>query len=228
MWNSTDKLFASETPLRNVPTTFIDFNQSSGSGQQDGFEIFNDASPVYTQPSVPSVLTVNNGSEPTAPSVYIEGTDSTGADVSETILASATGSVVFATVTYYAKTADFNTTMSLMAGADTLVSLGTDEYAKAYPVMHFLSIPVTGKTFNYQFYKKPRYMVRDFDIPDLPYPHSNILVYDTLLDLATFNELDSESVGIWREKQQKLLENLYLEALVGDSVGATGMTINAT
>jgi hypothetical protein len=65
-------------------------------------------------------------------------------------------------------------------------------------------------------------MTRDFDQPDIPFPHSLVLVYDALLDMATYSELDSESVNIWREKRQDLLNNMYLENMAADTVGGLG------
>jgi hypothetical protein len=106
-----------------------------------------------------------------------------------------------------------------------LLRLTDSEYQKEYPLLVWKNVPTAAETFTYRFFRAPRVMTRDYDKPDLPFPHSNVLVYDALLDLATYNELDSESVNIWRDKQQHHVQSLYLTKLDGDSTGAMGNSI---
>ena len=229
LWNDTDKVFARKTPPRNVPNSMVDFNQSVSNDLWSSYDIIKDGSVVLAQPATPATLTLTtSGSEPNAPELYIVGEDADGNEINDSLAKDEVSTNVYTKITYYAKTADFDTTLTLTAtGGATLLVLNSDEYAKRYPVVHFYTIPVNAKTYKYKFFRNPRLMVRDFDIPDLPFPHSNILVYDTLLDLATFNELDSESIGVWRDKQQKLMENLYLEKLEADALSAVPETINS-
>ncbi len=224
LYSTVNKRFFVSLPTKQVPYADINFQES---GDPLYFSIYSSASPVKMQPTTAGVLTVTStASETGSPKLLVQGEDSNGDPVEEELSVGVAGSVTFATITYIAKAADFSGTITLSCGSDTLLTLLTSEYAKQYPVIEFHSTPMASEACLYRYFKKPRVMTRAFDIPDLPYPHSDILVYDALLDLATYNELDSESVNIWREKQLQLKTNLYLNLLEPDVVAGIGVYTN--
>lgn len=225
LYSTTNKRFLNSLPIKQVPYVDLDYRQNNDSARF--YSIDPNGSPVKAQPTTASVLSLaSSASETNNPSLFIEGEDSSGNRITETVEAAASTSQSFAKVHYAAKTADFNGTITLTAGATTLLTLAADEYAKSYAVIEFHTLPTATETLIYRYFRKPRLMTRNFDTPNIPYPHSEILVYDALLDLATYNELDSESVNIWREKQMQLKENLYLQLLEPDTVAGIGLYTN--
>ncbi len=217
--DSVDGLYAIQLPAeqdawdRNVPSDRV------------YFDINPDGSAVAAQPTEADTLVLTCTAADDA-SLYIEGEDEDGLSISETVDVDGTTTQEFAKVTYYAKTGEFTGILTLATtGGTTLLTLAADEAGKSYAVVHFYQEPTRNTTFEYKYFRKPRVMTRDLDRPDIPFPHSAILVYDALLDLATYNELDSESVNIWRDKQDQLKNNLYLQKLEGNSVGAQNMSI---
>jgi hypothetical protein len=229
LWSLTNERFANSLPFREVPFSEVSFGVNN-----DVDNLFYDivgVSPVKAQPtSADTLVLTTSGAEATNPSLYVEGEDSSGNAISALLEKDETSTgISFAKVTYCAKTGDFATQLTLSTtGGTTLLVLPANEYARQYPIVKFYNIPSSAESFQYRYFKKPRVLTRDFDIPDIPYPLSNILIYDALLDLATYNELDSESVNIWRDKQQDGLVNLYLQKLEGDTVGGYGSSIVPT
>lgn len=227
LWSTTNRYFLSETPMREVPYADISFDQSD-TGTSKLYEIA-EMSPTKAQPSTVAPLSVESTETETEDEVllYIEGYDADGASISEEVAPGDNTTQDFSKVTYVAKVGDWEGTMTLDDDAgNNLLTLTASQYAKQYPVLKFMAIPTQADTCTYRFFKKPRVMTRDYDVPDLPFPTCNILVFDALLSLATYNELDSESVNIWREKQSQWMMELYNEKLTGDTIGGGVNTIN--
>lgn len=218
LWSPSQKRYMIMRPIRATLDEETSLNEQTNASSRY-FDMVG-WSMVKAQPPTASTLIVTTtGAEPNNPELYIEGEDANGNVISATLGKDETSVDQFARVTYYAKTGDFNTTLTLAtSGGTQLVVLPSTEYARQYPKVKFYAIPAANESMQYRFFRAARKMTRNFDTPDIPYPLSNILVYDALLDLATFNELDSESVNIWREKQRQWLDNLYTEKLDGDIV----------
>jgi hypothetical protein len=228
LYSTTHNRWAFSIPTKQIPYSDISFNQTADGGYH--YSITGSQSPVKTQPTAASTLTVSSSvSETSNPTLYVEGTDSNDEMTSETI-AVGTGSVSFKTVQYVAKVGTFAGTVTLATSSPvtTLLVLTATTYAKQYPILEWAHIPNESETFIYRYFRKPRVMSRDHDQPDLPFPYSELLVYDALLDMATYSEIDSESVNLWREKQQEFLNILYQEKLEPDTVGGIGNYSNAT
>ena len=226
LWSETYKKFIVSAPMRHVPHSDVDFNDSlNGSNMYYDFDGF---SPVKVQPSVADELALTSSlSETNGPTLYVEGEDSDGAAISETLSVNGTSTQQFAKVTYVAKIGVWLGTLTLATqGGTTLLQLTVSEFGRQYPVIKFYNIPTANEVFQYRYFRAPRVMARDYDIPDLPFPHSNLLVWDALLMLATYNELDSESVNLWRANQIECLNNLYLLKLEGDTIAGYGEYLN--
>lgn len=230
LWSTTKNRWAIGLSMRQLPYSGLGFNQQIGGDSSVYYELTERGSVVAAQPSTASEI-VANSTETEASNIqlYVEGEDASGQPLSETLDVGVPSAGVYSKVTYYAKIGDWTGTLSLETdpGAETLVTLLSSEYGKEYPILKWVEIPNANETFEYRYFRTPRRMVRDYDRPDLPYPHSGLLVYDTLIDLATYNELDSESVNIWRAKQLEALSNLYQLKLEGDTVAGSGNYINS-
>jgi len=89
--------------------------------------------------------------------------------------------------------------------------VATGELGKTFPQIYILSIPNVVNTIEYRFYRQPFFLVDDDDIPDIPPPFTQILVWDTLLDVATYDaSSDPDDVATWRMNSQKLEESMLL------------------
>lgn len=90
---------------------------------------------------------------------------------------------------------DANALTLTSAAAVQLLSLSASEYGKKYPQIRLFGSGSVGETAEYRFYRKPTLLTLDNQIPDIPYPYSRVLVFDALLDLATYN--DSQPPAFW-------------------------------
>ena len=215
--DTTNKVFLSVVPGRSYEDQ--PFNEQTAN---DNIRLaLSGWSPVKAQPSSATTLTITSTvAEDGAQTLYIEGTDADDNVVSESVLNNGTTTNSYERVTYVAKVGTWAGTLTLATtGGTTLLVLSASQNAKQYPTIEFVNPPSETFTVEYRYFKRARVLTRDNDIPDLPYPMSNILIYDALLELATYNELDSESVNIWREKQREWLDNMYLSTLEGNTVG---------
>jgi hypothetical protein len=227
LYSTTNNRFASSVPMREIPNADVAFQQNTVADNLY-YDIDPSGSVVEAQPSVADRLVVESTeSEADEVGLYVEGEDEDGQPVSETIYPldppDNHGEVYFSKITYYAKVGEWTGTLSLTTeGGEDILTLLAADYGREYAVLRFYNTPSTDETFIYRFFRRPRVMSRDYDRPDLPFPSSNLLVYDALLDLATYHELDSESVNIWRDKQQQWEMQLYQFKLEGDTIAGVG------
>jgi hypothetical protein len=226
-YNETTKQFIPVVPDREFISESFDATATSN---QLGV-VMAGTSPVKRQPTTAQLLSVTSTAEETGfQSVYIEGTDSDGNVVSDTIgnintsVSANTpivGMVAFASVTRVTVEGVWTGTLTLKAVDDdaTLVVLTPTSLSKQYQVIELVNAPSEHATVTYRYYRRPRQLVRDNDVPEIPYPYSTILVYDALIEMATYSELDSESIGVWRDQQQRWADNLALSLMEGNVVG---------
>jgi hypothetical protein len=231
LYSTTHKRFIISVPMRQVPYADIGFNDEVTDSNNKYFELVG-YSGVKKQPTVVGPLDVSSSEDETDCTVYIEGEDEDGATINETLTITTTTETTtqdFARITYVTKVGDFAGTLLIEDSAgEEMLTLTTSQQGKQFPVIRFLTVPVTAETCTYRYWRTPRVMERDNDLPDIPFPQCNILVYDALLALATYNELDSESVNIWRDQQMRWEMNLYLMKMEANTVGGNAEYINET
>lgn len=80
-----------------------------------------------------------------------------------------------------------------------ILSLTSTQFGMSYPQIRLMADGVSGESASYRFYRRPRYLSLDNDIPEIPYPFAHILVYDALLELYTYNDANPPQ---WWVKQQ--------------------------
>jgi len=79
--------------------------------------------------------------------------------------------------------------------------------------MYFLTIPNSVSTIEYRFYRQPNSLVNDNDIPDIPPPFTQILVWDALISMAAYNtDINPAHIAIWT-KNRTDLETQMIAAL---------------
>jgi hypothetical protein len=84
------------------------------------------------------------------------------------------------------------------------------------------------EVIEYRFYRQPRILVNDYDIPLIPAPHSQILVYDTLIMMSAYlTDSGPQTLKIWEERaaqEQMALYQAY--ATEGQTLGASPQYIH--
>ncbi len=223
MFDSTHSVWLSVVPFNSLPED--DYGSQTAAG--DNRVVVVGYSPVKTQPTAATTVTVTStATEDGTQSLYIEGIDSDGEVVSESVLSTGTSTNSYVTITYLRVDGVWAGTLSLStSGGTLLVRLSSGQLGKQFPIVEFVNTPTAAATVEYRYVRRARQLTEDNDIPDIPYPQSTIIVYDALLELATYNELDSESVNIWREKQRQWWDNLAMGNMPGSQVnGRTGRT----
>lgn len=91
--------------------------------------------------------------------------------------------------------------------------------------VEFFKTPTAGETLKYDYYRMPTIMSSNTDYPDIPFPHSQLLVWDALLNLKAY-ALEPDAISVWMDNQQRALSSLYTAyGTVGDVVGAESESI---
>lgn len=180
--------------------------------------------PVKTQPSGNMPLNVV-ATEDAGKKLTIFGETADGEVAEETISAGATGSVLFIEITEIRKEGEaWSGPCQLREGSTTILTLQPTEYGKQYRTFRFLRKPETSQTLEYQFYRRPRRLVDDQDLPLIPSPFETILVYDALLDMVGYTNATPDEQRRWRDLQDQLDFDLWAEFQDGQSRNAAPAT----
>jgi hypothetical protein len=175
--------------------------------------IYGDTWPVAAQPASAVVSVASSSASDTTVTVVLAGLNSSGDATTETITATGTtpaaGTVSWLHLWSVTKVGTWVGTMTLTSAAVTLLTLTPSESAKQYPTLEFIETPSTPRTYLYTAQRTPVTLTNDTDIPDTPYPYSEIHVYDTLLDLSTYNtELGAKEQRVWSARYDALWASL--------------------
>lgn len=111
-------------------------------------------------------------------------------------------------------------TVTANAGATTVLVLDSDCYGRNYRQFVLEVAPDAADTIDYPFYKLPTLLDDNYDIPDIPAPFSDVLIYDALIDLQGYSRATAGELERWHDQQQAIqfnLENAYTD---GQSLGA--------
>jgi hypothetical protein len=101
------------------------------------------------------------------------------------------------------------------------LKLLASEYGRQYRQIELLNEPTAIETLIYKFYRKPSYLGSDNSIPDIPYPFSEVLVYDALLQMGVYNQnISATARGLWKEEQFRLEQGLIDYDDGPDALGA--------
>jgi len=224
--NQTSKQFLVEVPMRQLAEVGEDWN--AGVAKTPYFR-FVGVQPVSSQPSAASVVTIvssDAGDTGASKAITIRGISS-GALVSNTItpngLTPVAGTVSFTRILAVTKGAAWTGTATLTSNsaAVTLLTLGPSEFGRSYRQIELLRTPDAADVVEYRFFRQPLAMSADNDIPDIPPPHAQILVWDALLLFAGYNtDLSAGAIKIWGGLQASMEEDMRKLWIEGQGVEA--------
>lgn len=213
-FNRTNKAYMVETNNRQIGPSGVRWNTDQGPA---GKFILRGYSPVAAQPAAAAVVTIvsSSASDSSAKNVTIQGTDSTGTyRVSETInlngTTPASGSVTFSNpILGVSISEELVGTLTITCGATTILTLQPGEVGRSYPQLFLLNNPTVQSVVEYNFYRQPSDLVNDGDVPDIPPPYQQILVWEALISMATYNtDINTTHVRLWTEKRDALFNAL--------------------
>jgi hypothetical protein len=223
-FNITKNEFLIEVPTRELES------HSNWRAAATGLSFsYSGMSPVETQPTAASVLTVVSTSVSdvgVTKAVVVTGRTTSGIR-SETIVPNGTtpvaGQIEFSYVTALSLTGEWAgwATVTSNSGAVTNISLYPGEIARQYPEIRLLWVPDSADEIEYRFFVQPRKLENDNDIPDIPYPHSQVLVWDALLLLSAYdNQTEGGRVRIWEQARNQMELQMRQTYLEGQTVGS--------
>lgn len=183
--------------------------------------------PVAVQPSNEVVTATSSTDSDASATIILTGIDTNGNAATETLTladvgatAAATSTTVWSDLTAVTKGSAFTGTLTLSAStAGTLLTLGASDYGKQHLTIEFVETPSEVRDYRYTAQVEPRILVNDYDIPQTPYPFSELHVWDALLDLTGYNtELGGKEQQLWDARYKELHNGLlsaYDEQLAG-------------
>jgi len=224
VYNPTTGEYLEEVAPKGLMESEADWNDGT-TDQPDRF-MLTGLSKVLTQPSAASVVTATTtgGTESSANSLLITGI-SNGVIVTETLTsgsswASLTGSQSFDVITDITKLgATWSRTVTLTANGQTLLVLGATSYGQQYRMCELVEAPTTATSLLYRFYRRPRQLVYDNDIPDVPAGFGDILVYTALIAMQGYTRATSTELDFWAAQIRKLTDTLQMTFRAARTMG---------
>lgn len=223
-FNRTTKAYLIETPNRALADTQARWNDDTGSPL---YFRLTSRSPVATQPTSSSAITIVSSSASditAAKAIIVKGVTSNGI-TTESLTPNGLTNVVstnaFTKILSITKSAAWvgRMTMTSNSAAVTNLVLFPTEYGRNYQQIEFLSAPDAADVIEYKFIRQPALMVNDNDIPDLPAPHSHILVYDALLQFSGYQtDISGKSIAAWTDIVKKMEIQLAETFLEGQTI----------
>lgn len=223
-FNQGTQAYLIETPNRQLAATDARWNVVSS---RAGYFRLTSRSPVAAQPSSSTTVRIvsSSASDSTAAkAITIRGVTANGV-TSEALTPNGTSQVTstnsFTKILGVTKAAAWvgNMTLTSNAGVVTNLVLFPTEYGRSYQQIEFLVQPNTADIIEYRFIRQPAILVNDNDIPDIPAPHSHLLVWDALLLFAGYNtDLSTKSIDVWTDNMKKGEIQLAEAFLEGQSI----------
>lgn len=227
-YNSTTKTLLKESPKRAVNDQGTLFS-ADRTGSAKEFALWGHAN-IKAQPTSASTLSLvsdNALDTGTNYQVVIKGLNTSSELVAERVTLTGTTSVAssntYTKIFAITKERVFNgqLTVTSNSGAVTTVRLLPDEFGRQYRQFWLFDRPTTSETIQYRFYRKPSYLVNDYDIPDIPAPYSKLLVYDALLLWGGHQtDISDKTLTLWSEQRTQWERLLRQYVKEGQSLGA--------
>jgi hypothetical protein len=162
------------------------------------------------------------------PTLIIEGEDAAGDSLIETLTVGSTTTGTFTRVdriTRGATAATGTLTLTTFTGGLVLLTLSPTQKGKQFPVIRFIAPCSSADVIEYRFVRVPRRMTNNNDIPDVPFPYCNVLVWDALIMTAAYNEVDSEATNVWKANRDNWELGLLTTVFGGDTAGGIGESV---
>lgn len=201
---------------------FLDNYQGFDSTGDGPRFVYSGRTKVQQQPPSTSVITpTSSNAGDNGKAVIITGITASGAVISETITLPNAGATAFVEVLDPVKVEGmWLGTLTISAGATTLLELGPTEWGKSYQQIEFLDTPTSADTVEYNFYRQPKPLSHDNDILDIPPPFTHLCVYDALLDLPGYTRATGAEIKRWEMKVRELELAMSQTFLEGHTLGA--------
>lgn len=224
VYNPTTDDYLEEIAPKGLMESEADWNDGTAD-QPDRF-MLTGLSKVLTQPSAASVVTATTtgGTESSTNSLRITGV-SNGVVVTDTLTSgsswsSLTGTQAFDIITDITKVgASWSRTVTLTANSQTLLTLGASSYGQHYRMFELLESPTADLSLLYRFYRRPRQLVYDNDIPDVPMGFDDILVYTALIAMQGYTRATSTELDFWAAQLRKLTDTLQMTYRAARTMG---------
>jgi len=218
VWDNTASDFVTILPHRGWETYPVNITTTSTSGSPPA--ILGGYWPVGVQPSTAGICTLESTeTTDTSKTINMVVLNNAGLVKNTTMTTDASNSttptnssISIASIIKLSKaaTADWDGILTLKGpGGAVLLYLNKDQLFAQYPTIEFVEPVAAGRVYTYAFCRQPITMENDTDIPDVPFPFSEILVYDALLDMATYNsEMSEKHVALWTKRYMDLWKEL--------------------
>ena len=224
VYNPTTNEYLEEIAPKGLMESEADWNDGT-IDQPDRF-MLTGLSKVLTQPTAASVVTVTTtgGTESSSNSILVTGT-SNGVTVTESLASgsswsSLTGSQSFDVITDITKIGTtWTRTITATANGQTLLALGASSYGQQYRTLELLASPTAASTLLYRFYRAPRQLVYDHDVPDVPFGFDDILVYTTLIAMQGYTRATQTELDFWAAQIRKLTDTLQMTYRAARTMG---------
>jgi hypothetical protein len=95
------------------------------------------------------------------------------------------------------------------------------------PQLVFFEDPPAAQTLTIGYFRTPSKLLNNSDIPDVPYPHSRLLVWDALLDLKSYTT-ETANAQLWIAKQKEAEHKLYAAYTDGQTIGERPLRIKGS
>ena len=212
-YNPTTDQYLEEISPKGLLEAGADWDDGE-STEPDRFMLTN-VSKILAQPASAGVVvvTTTGGTEVAANSVIVRGSYN-GVEVSETLSSGSawstlTGSQSFDVIEDITKVgATWTRTITAARGATTLLILGASVFGQQFRTFELIDDPTAAATLTYRFYRQPRQLVLDNDIPDLPKGFDDILVYQALIAMHGYTRATEPELAIWTGQVKRLTDVL--------------------
>lgn len=226
-FNRATKSYLIEVPERQLGPEGYRWNDAEGAARH--FVLWG-RTQVQRQPTSASVLTIVSSDAAdsgggAALQLFIRGETSSGAVKAEIVnpngLTPVNTTNTYVKVMQVTKAGPWTGTMTMTSNSGAVTNLILDycDLGKMYQQLFLLEEPTTAETIEYRFYRNPIRMSNDYDLPDIPYPFSQLLVWDALVMMSGYNtEMNGQAVAAWRGMQQEMALALHNNMLEGQSL----------
>lgn len=224
-YNPDTDIYLEEIPPKGLMESQADWNDGD-SDEVDRF-MLTGLSKVLRQPAAASTLTfTSTNTEAANQSFLITGIVS-GVAVTETLTSGTTWTTLTTTnsfevvedITKVGSGWAGTVTVTADSGATTVLVLPASEVGFQYRVLELLENPTAAQTILYRFYRQPRQLTQDNDIPDLPGEFDDILVYQTLLAMVGYTRATNDEQALWAANVKRLTDVLQMTYRASRTMG---------
>lgn len=222
-FNRTNKSYLNEVPERQLGPEGDRWNDASGSARR--FCLWG-RTQVKRQPTSASIITIvssdaadTGGAD--ALDLMIRGETSDGSIKAEVLapsgLTPVNSSNIYVKIMQVSKAGPWTGTMTMTSNSGAVTNLVLDycDLGKMYQQLFLMESPTAVETIEYRFYRNPIKMTNDYDQSDIPYPFTQLLVWDALIMFAGYNtEISSAAIMSWKEMQSRMeiaMANAFME-----------------